>query len=182
LSEDRRSARARRAAAWALLFLGASACGRKTSDAPVESIGASTHDAERPVEFSFDSLDARRVNDEALRGKPTVLAFVATWDLASQAQIDFMVPMHKHDGTVVNYIMIALQEPKDREIVEAFRSGLHVEFPVALADKGTIAGGGPFGDVHNVPTVVILDRAGRMVWRRVGLARSDEIRAGFKGL
>lgn len=157
-------------------------CSRKTSDRPADVIGASAQDRAGPVPFSYDSLDARRVNDEALRGKPTVLAFVATWDLSSQAQIDFLVPMHKHDGDKVNYVMVALQEQKDREIVEAFKAGLHVEFPVALADRDTIGGGGPFGDVHNVPTVIILDRGGRPVWRSVGLARSNDLRAGLHGL
>ena len=33
-----------------------------------------------------------------------------------------------------------------------------------------------------VPTMVILDRAARMVWRHVGLARPEEIRKGLSGL
>jgi hypothetical protein len=33
-----------------------------------------------------------------------------------------------------------------------------------------------------VPTTIILDRAARMVWRHVGIARPDEIRAGLAGL
>jgi hypothetical protein len=172
-----------RLGAIALCFaLACGGCGRKTSDKPADVIGASTHDQGQAIEFAFDSLDARPVQSGAFRGKPTVMAFVATWDLSSQAQVDFLVPMSKNDGDKINYVMVALQEPKDRELVEAFRSGLHIDFPAALADKESIAGGGAFGDVHNVPTVVILDRDGRMVWKRVGLARSDEIRAGLKGL
>ena len=158
------------------------ACGPKTSGGGGDTIGHSVRDEGRPVQYAFDSLDARRVSTDAFVGKPTVLAFVTTWDLSSQAQIDFLVPMSKHDGDKINYVMIALQEPKDRELVEAFRSGLHIEFPVALADTDSISGGGPFGDVHNVPTTIILDRQGRVVWRRVGLAKNDEIRSGFKGL
>jgi hypothetical protein len=160
----------------------ASACGKKATDKPPETIGQTTYDPGQPVTFAFDSLDARPVDSASLRGKPTIIAFVATWDLASQAQIDFMVPMSKHDGAQVNYVMVALQEPKDRELVDAFRAGLHVDFPVALGDKDSIAGGGPLGDVHNVPTVLILDRAGRVVSKRVGLSRADELRAGLRGL
>jgi len=162
--------------------LACAACGKKTSEGPADVIGRSSEDASGAVEYAFDSLDSRRVNTMSMRGKPTVLVFAATWDLSSQAQIDFLVPMHKHDGDKINYVMIALQEQKDRELVEAFRAGLHVEFPVAMADKDSIAGGGPFGDVHNVPTVVVLDRKGRVAWKHVGLARSDDIRAALKGL
>ena len=172
---------AKAAASLVLTFGALAACGPKTNSG-VDVIGHSVRDEGGVVQFAFDSLDARKVSTDALRGKPTVLAFVATWDLSSQAQIDFMVPMSKHDGDKINYVMIALQEAKDRELVEAFRAGLHVEFPVAMADTDSIAGGGPFGDVHNVPTVIILDRSGHVVWRRVGLAKNDEIRAGFRGL
>jgi hypothetical protein len=36
--------------------------------------------------------------------------------------------------------------------------------------------------VQAVPTIVILDRQGRMVWRHVGLAKPEEIRDGLSGL
>jgi hypothetical protein len=161
--------------------IASSGCAKRA--APAEGpVGVSTRAAPEAVDYAYDSLDARRVNSAAMLGKPTVLAFVTTWDLSSQAQVDFLVPMHANDGAKVNYVMVALQEIQDRELVEAFRSALKVTFPVALADRATIGGGGVFGDVHNVPTVVILDRQGRVVWRRVGLAKSDDIRAGMKGL
>ncbi len=145
-------------------------------------IGASAlPDNRAPIEFEFDSIDNRPVNAASTRGAPTVLAFTTTWDLMSQAQVDFMVKMAKHDGDSVHYALVALQESKDRELVEVYAQKLGVEFPVALADAATIAGGGPFGDVHNVPTVVVLDADGRMVWLHPGVAKSSEIRAAMHG-
>jgi thiol-disulfide isomerase/thioredoxin len=135
-----------------------------------------------PVQFSLDSLDSRPVSTGAVVGKPTVVAFVTTWDLSSQAQIDFLVPMSKKDGDQVNYVMVALQESQDRELVEVFAHGLGVTFLGALADREMIEGGGAFGSVRAVPTTVVLDRAARMVWRHVGLARPEEIREGLSGL
>ncbi len=136
--------------------------------------------------FRYDSLDERPLSSEATHGKPTVLAFITTYDLPSQAQVNYLVAMAKRDGAAaearVNYGLVALQESVDRELVEVYRTNLGVTFPVAMADPGTIAGGGPFGDVHRIPTVIILDRKGRMVWRRSGIAKSDEIRAGMRGL
>jgi hypothetical protein len=151
---------------------------------PVTPAGISTHpdNATTPIAFAFDSLDERPVSSMATRGRPTVLAFVATWDLSSQAQVDYLVPFAKKNPGVA-FALIALQEPKDRELVEAYKQSLKVEFPVAIVgDRGMIAGGGPFGDVAEIPTTVILDRAGRMVWRHVGLAKPEEIRAGLEGL
>jgi hypothetical protein len=66
--------------------------------------------------------------------------------------------------------------------VEAYRDALKVPFPVALGDTATTAGGGPFGDVHLVPSVVVLNAEGRIAWRKAGLTKSDELREHMKGL
>jgi len=147
-----------------------------------EPVGVSAAPREQGIAFTYDSLDDRPVTSDAMRGKPVVIAFVTTWDLTSQAQVDFLVPMSKNDGDQVRYVLVALQERQDRELVEVYRTKLGVTFPVALGDRETIAGGGPFGDVHNVPTVVVLDREGRRVWQKSGLAKNDEIRAALRGI
>jgi hypothetical protein len=45
---------------------------------------------EPALEFEFDSLDERPVSSAAMRGKPSVLAFVTTSSLAAQAQVIFL--------------------------------------------------------------------------------------------
>jgi hypothetical protein len=157
-----------------------SACGGAAKPPPVVGVSAQP-DNRAPIDFEFDSLDNRPVNAASTRGAPTVLAFTTTWDLMSQAQVDFLVKMAKHDGAAVHYALVALQESKDRELVEVYSQKLGVDFPVALADAATIAGGGPFGDVHNVPTVVVLDAEGRLVWLHPGVAKASEIRAAMHG-
>lgn len=164
----------------ATLLLTSVACGGATKSEPIPGVSAQP-DSRAPIEFEFDSLDNRPVNSASTRGAPTVIAFTTTWDLMSQAQVDFLVKMAKNDGDSVHYTLVALQEPKDRELVEVYAQKLGVEFPVALADTATIAGGGPFGDVHNVPTVVVLDKEGRLVWLHPGVAKSAEIRAAMHG-
>jgi hypothetical protein len=154
------------------------ACGGR----PAEPVGTSRVASERPVAFKYDSLDERPVDSTSTRGKVTVLAFVTTYDLGSQAQANFLVAMAKHDEKEINYVLVALQEPKDRELVEVYRTNLGITFPVALADAETIAGGGSLGDVHKIPAVVVLDREGKIVWKKVGVATSAEIRAGMQGL
>ncbi len=167
----------------ALAFaVSAVACHSAPSNEIVVGRTALPDGANRPVQFEYESLDARPVNSAVVLGKPTVVVFMTTWDLSSQAQIDFLVPMSKKDGASVNYVMVALQEPKDRELVVVFAQGLGVTFLAARADQEGLAAGGPFGPVQAVPTIVILDRQGRMVWRHVGLAKPEEIRDGLSGL
>jgi len=186
-SPAKRAARTTRALSPALVLALApgilvSACGTKP---PPEPVGISHVETPEPitgkaVDFAYDSLDARPVSASAMRGKVTVLAFVATYDLGSQAQVNYLVAMAKHDAAKVNYVMVALDQRTERELVEVYKTDLNVTFPVALADAETIGGGGPFGDVHRIPAVVVLDREGQMVWKKTGLAKPDEIRAAMR--
>jgi len=147
---------------------------------PVGSSSVALHPA---LSFDFESLDDRAVSSASTRGKVTVLTFVTTGSLMAQAQVDFLVAMAKHDADTVNYVAVALEERRDRELVELYGKTLGVKFPVALADASTRAGAGPFGDVTSVPVTVVLDRAGRVVLRAQGrVAKSDEIRAAMRGL
>jgi hypothetical protein len=146
-------------------------------------VGASSISLHPVVDFDFDSLDARPVSSAVMRGKLTVMTFLTTGSLMAQAQVDFLVAMAKHDADTVNYVAVALEERRDRELVELYGKTLGVKFPVALADASTRAGAGPFGDVTSVPVTVVLDRAGRVVLRAQGrVAKSDEIRAAMRGL
>jgi hypothetical protein len=164
------------------------ACGKATTPLAVAPPGSSgpgfaQGGVHAPADFAFDSLDDRPVSTEAARGKPTVLTFVTTSSLPSQAQVDFLVAMSKHDGDRVNYAVVALERSDDRELVELYKKALSIPFPVAIADARTLAGAGAFGDVGAVPVTVMLDRLGRIVWRVDGrVAKSGELRTAMRGL
>jgi cytochrome oxidase Cu insertion factor (SCO1/SenC/PrrC family) len=184
-SSSARRATSSLAPAIALAIVGSFGCGG--AKAPAASGGTppglSTAAVRPPVDFSFESLDERPVNADAMRGQPAIVAFITTSSLSSQAEVDFLVAMAKRDGNRVHYALVALERDENRELVELYRKALSVPFPVALADAQTLAGGGPFGDVSAVPVVVLLDRSGRLAWRIDGrVAKSEEIRAAMRGL
>jgi len=89
------------------------------------------------VDFAFESLDDRPVSSDATRGVPTVLAFVTTSSLSSQAQVDFLVAMAKHDldptGSPardrVHYAVVALESNENREMVALYQKALSIPFP-----------------------------------------------------
>jgi hypothetical protein len=173
------------AVALGLCLVAALGCSPKQGEGP--PVGVSTKDGasvplDKAVTFAFDSLDDRAVSSDGLRGKPTVLAFVTTGDIVGQAQVSYLVHMSKNDGDRVNYAMVALHPRKEIVLVEAYRKTLGVEFPVALADASATSAGGPFGEIPAVPTVVILDRQGRVVWKHTGLAKNEELRGHMRGL
>jgi hypothetical protein len=166
------------------VLLGAIACGPKEQGPPVgvsDKPGAPLPD--RPVTYRFDSIDERPVSSDAMRGKPAVIVFTTTGDALGQAQVDFLIAMQKNDKDRVGYALVALHPRREISLVDAYAVSLHVEFPVALAEPATMLGAAsPFGPISEVPTVVILDRSGKIVWKHTGLAKSDELRAHMHGL
>ena len=144
--------------------------------------GSVTPVLSKEVAFAFDSLDGRPVTSMAARGKIAVLALVTTWDLTSHAQVNYVNAMVAHDGDRVFYAVIAVQERSSRELVEAYARSLKVTCPVALVEPRDLEERGTFGQIRQVPTVVVLDRNGRVAWMRTGLAKSDEIRAAMSSM
>jgi hypothetical protein len=169
----------------ACVVSGVASCGPKNGEGP--PVGISTKEGNAPpidkaVSFAFDSLDERPVTSEAMRGKPTVIAFITTGDIVGQAQVSYLVHMAKNDGDRVNYVVVALHPRKELILVDSYRRTLGVEFPVALGDPASTNATGPFGEIPAVPTIVILDRDGRIVWKHTGLAKNEELRGHMHGL
>ncbi len=179
----RRATSRRRPVALAAALVG---CGgaRGTASADPPGVSVSARAAPRsPVDFSYDAVGEAPVTAEGTRGLPTVISFITTSSLPSQAQADFLVAMSKHDGDRVHYIVVVLEPQENRELVDLYKKALSIPFPVAIADADTLAGAGAFGDVSAVPVTVLLDRAGRIVSRTEGrVVKSDEMRAAMRGL
>lgn len=160
--------------------LGAAACGPKVGDGPPVGVstkgGASLPPIDKAIVYSFDSLDEQAVSSTAMHGKTSVLVFVTTGDIVGQAQTSYVVHMAKNDSDRVNYALVALHPRKEIVLVESYRETLGIKFPVALGDAGATGPAGPFGEISAVPTIVVLDPEGRLIWKHTGLAKSEEIR------
>ena len=121
-----------------------------------------------PVAFEYDTTDGGVLTSAGLRGRFTVLAFVATWDLISQAQIKVLGLVQRDHTPRVNVAAILIGPPENRPIDVAYGQSLRVPFPIAIAGPGVLEGTGPFAGVRAVPSIVILDRDGRIVLRHTG--------------
>jgi hypothetical protein len=169
-----------------LALLALAACGPKEPDGP--PVGVSTRDdlalpsPDKETTYAFDALDERPVSSAANRGKPTIIVFVTTGDIIGQAQVSYLVHMAKNDGDHVNYAVVALHPRREIVLVESYVKTLGVEFPVALGDASETNAAGPFGAIPAVPTIVVLDRSSRIVWKHTGLAKNEEIRGHMRGL
>jgi hypothetical protein len=131
------------------------------------------------IDFHFDAIDGRPISREAFAGRFTVLVFLTTYDVASQAEARFAAALARHHVPRVNVAGLFLESPDNRPLVAAFAQSLNLPYPCALADADTIAGTGPFQGLHHVPGVLILDRDGREAFRHLGLLDESALDAAL---
>ena len=110
----------------------------------------------------------------------SLIVFAATYDTASQAQARIAQAILRQHVPRINVLLVALEPPHHRMLVDAFAQSLNLSYPVALADADTIAGRGAFEGLQHVPSVVLLDRQGRERWRHLGLVREEGVRRALR--
>lgn len=135
-----------------------------------------------PISFSYATLDGQTLSSSSVAGRYTVLAFITTYDHFSHAQARFLSTVVNKHVPRINAGLIVLEPPQNKILVEAFIKVIAPPYPVAMADDATIRGEGPFQDMHEVPSLIILDQLGREVWRHKGLASNEVIDAALNSL
>ncbi len=163
----------RRAAFLALL----TACARPRDPADPAAESAAPRAASAPLSLDLTLLDGKRLTSADLAGRLTLVAFLASYDTASQAEAHIVAAVVTRHKPRVNGLGIALEPATNRPLVEAFAQALELPYPVAMADDKTLAGEGPFAGLHHVPALVLLDREGREVWRYFGVATAETLEA-----
>lgn len=131
------------------------------------------------VDFSFGTTEGELFGSAATRGRATGVLFVTTFDLASQAQARFLNEIYKAHRPRPHVVAVVLEPPKHRVLAETFRTSLGLDYPVALANPTTLSGDGPFGTILGVPTLVVLDRDGRVAFRSTGAVPKATMDAAF---
>lgn len=127
--------------------------------------------ARAPVELTLRRADGRFLDVGDLRGEKVVLFIFTTYDSVSLAGLGPLAELRRSRGTEV--IAIAA-EPSARLLVGSFAEVLKPPFPITYDPLGHVPEGrSALGPLVAVPTVVVLDRAGRIAARHVGYASFD---------
>ena len=129
------------------------------------------------ISFAYGTTEGGEFSSRATRGRATLVLFVTTYDLPSQLEARRVDDILKRFRPRINAGAVVLEAPKYAVFADAFRTTLNLGYPVALADDETLQRRGPFGRVDRVPTLVVLDRSGREVWRKAGVVSPREIEA-----
>ena len=167
--------------ALAAALAASSACGGGASPTVVVP-AASAGGQAPPLRFAYQALDGRPISSESLFNRVSVIAFLTTYDVHSQAEARSLAQLERHHAPRVNVAALVLEAPENLPLVEAFVASLGLGYPVALADAATIAGEGPFAGLHHVPSVVVLDRAGQEAWQHVGFVNEATLEAALRAV
>jgi len=128
-------------------------------------------EVDRPVPpFELKALDGTTVDAEALDGKPWVVNFWATW---CSPCIEEMPAMNTAWRTLepAGLGMLAVNVGESRAAIEAFVERVPIDFPILLGDGARTL---PDWGARALPTTLVLDRSGRIVYEAVGPRAWDD--------
>lgn len=165
-----------------LLMLGSAsgACSSRGSGPAAASPSAALTQGPR-LAFDQQAIDGTRVSSESLQGRNTVVGFITTYDLPSQAQANFLKTIAHEHVPRTNVIAVVLERPDSLPLVRAFADMLGLRFPIVMLEANRLDRAG-FPAVPAVPMSLVLDREARVVWKKTGIVEAKELASVLRGL
>ena len=80
-----------------------------------------------------------------------------------------------HARMTINGGIVMMEPPHSAALAQVWRDSLQLDLPVAMASPSLLSGDSPLGRVRGVPTLLTLDRRGRLVTRREGALTQAQI-------
>jgi thiol-disulfide isomerase/thioredoxin len=138
-------------------------------------LGPIALNAKHAPDPAFKALDGQTRKLSSLRGQVVVVNFWATWCGPCQEELPRLSQLaQSYAGKPVRFVLISIDEPKDRAKISAVLERLHVRLESwDDADTDTMDHFG-LGDI--VPGTAILDEKGEVVARIMGEAREEDVR------
>lgn len=134
----------------------------KTVRARIAAIRAKNDALGKTVELKFRALDGRQIDLEAMRGKVVLIDFWATWCAPCIAEFPKLKALYdRHHGKGFEVICISLDQDKAR--LERFLAARDLPWPQCYDGKGWQTDLAARYAINSVPTVWLIDKAGRLV-------------------
>ena len=122
-------------------------------------------------DFDLPDLDGGRVRLAEYSGRVVLVEFWATWCGPCRLQAQILEELYKQvKGPSVEFLAISLGEPDD--IVREFVEQRPFPYPVAIDTKEILGEG---LQIYALPTVMVVDPQGRIIYLRPGLSDAETL-------
>ena len=148
----------------ALSVLTLGGCYAREGDAPA----ATEPDLGEPLQFTFGTITGGEVSSDTTRGRTTALLFVTTYDLPSQAEAQLLRDVLSTHKPLANAAIVMMEAPQTAALAQVWADSIALKWPIAMASPSLMAGESPLGRISGVPTLLVLDRRGRLIAKSEG--------------
>lgn len=153
------------------------------ASSPVAHAGQAAGEAAQPLpslqQLAPSRLDGQPFDTAALKGKPVVVNFWATWCPPCIREMPDLAALQGELGEAVHFVGVAADAPAN---VERFvNRHPDIRFPLLPIGYKALALSKQWGNESNgLPFTVVLDAQGRIQWRHSGQVNIDTLRSVLK--
>jgi hypothetical protein len=141
-----------------------------------EEAAAPEPDFGQPIQFTFGTIAGGELSSDTTRGRTTALLFVTTYDLPSQAEAQLLREVLSTHKPLANAAIVMMEPPRAAPLAQVWADSIELKLPIAMASPTLMAGESQLGRIVGVPTLVVLDRRGRLIAKSEGALSRDQIR------
>jgi len=134
--------------------------------------GDATRDNPAP-QITLTALNGNPIELSSLKGKPVFMNFWATWCPPCVAEMPFINELYPQYKDNVQFVMVSVDDPKDKDKVVKFIADKGFTFPVYTASQTDIA---KAYNIQGIPTTYIISSNGNIKKVHVGGMTEPELK------
>ena len=151
----------------------------KSAGQPGAPLGAGDVAGAVAPQFELPVLDSKgktlKLSD--LKGKAVVLNFWATYCVPCKTEMPWLVQMQKQYGAQGLQIVGVTKDGDSEKLASEFSKKMGINYPILV---GTEKVEDLYGGIGGLPTTFFIDRSGKVVVRRLGQMKEDQILEDIK--
>ena len=134
--------------------------------------GDATRDNPAP-QIRLTELNGNPIELSSLKGKPVFMNFWATWCPPCVAEMPFINELYPEYKDKVQFVMVSVDDSKDKNKVVKFIADKGFTFPVYTAEQADIA---KAYNIQGIPTTYIINAKGNIKKVHVGGMTKQELK------
>lgn len=131
-----------------------------------------TEVGDRMPDYSAEGLDGKPFHLASEKGNVVLLNVWATWCGPCRMEMPELQRLHDHYRDRGFKVVGVSVDDSGAESVKQFVTAQKIAFPIAIDPEGKLAN---ILQTTVIPTSVIVDRSGKIVWRQVGAVQPNDV-------